>query len=129
MNSNKSDLAVIVKAKDLCGYIMTVTQKPPKVFRFTFVAKLQNLSLEVLEYLYRANDVFVAKGDLKSREKRLELQREAMTSLKLLMYISELAYEQKCILFNQYEQISLLGTECLNMLGAWMNSDRKRWEA
>ena len=32
----KSELTVIVKAKDLCKYVMTVTQKSPKQFRFTF---------------------------------------------------------------------------------------------
>lgn len=29
------ELAVITKAKDLCNYIITVTDKSPKKFRFT----------------------------------------------------------------------------------------------
>jgi hypothetical protein len=49
MNEFKSELSVITKSKDLCSYVLTVTQKSPKHFRYTFVSRLQNLSLDVLE--------------------------------------------------------------------------------
>ncbi len=122
----QSELTVITKAKDLCSYIMTVTQKSPKQFRFTFVSRLQNLSLSVIENLFRANDVFVSKGDLNSQKERIGYQRNAMTDLKLLGYISLLAMEQSCILPKQYEQIARQIADCQNLLGAWMNSDRRR---
>ena len=44
MERKQSELTVITKAKDLCSYVMTVTQKSPKHFRYTFVSKLQNLA-------------------------------------------------------------------------------------
>ena len=125
----QSELAVITKAKDLCSYIMTVTQKSPKQFRFTFVSRMQNLSLDVIESLYRANDVYITKANNANIEKRREYQRQAMTDLKLLAYISLLALEQKCILPKQFEQISRQSTDCENMLGAWINSDRKRLQS
>ena len=120
-------MAVITKAKELCSYVMVVTQKSPKHFRFTFVTRMQNLALDVIENLYRANDTFVTGKDPETRRKRLEFQHKAMTSLKLLAYISYLAYEQGCILLKQYEQISLLATGCRNLAGAWISSDRKRF--
>lgn len=126
MERKQSELTVITKAKDLCSYVMTVTQKSPKQFRFTFVNRLQNLSLSVIENLIRANDVFVSKKDFDSIRERQALQRKALTDLKLLAYIALLSLEQKCILPKQYEQISRQTTECLNLLGAWMNSDKKR---
>ena len=49
-----------------------------------------------------------------------------MTDLKVLGYFSMLAMEQECILPKQYEQIARQVTDCQNLLGAWMNSDRKR---
>ena len=52
----QSELTVMTKAKDLCSYVMTVTQKSPK----------------------------------------------------------------------QYEQISILSSDCMNLLGAWIISDKKR---
>ena len=126
MERKQSELTVITKAKDLCAYIMTVTQRSPKQFRFTFVSRLQNLALSVIENLFRANDVFVSRQDVIAQKERLGYQRAAMTDLKLLGYISLLAAEQGCILLKQYEQISRQITDCQNLLGAWMNSDRKR---
>ena len=126
MEHKQSELTVITKVKDLCSYIMTVTQKSPKQFRFTFVSRLQNLSLSVVENLFRANEVYVAKGDVEARRERLAFQRSAMTELKLLGYIALLSLEQGCILSKQYEQISRQLTDCQNLLGAWMNSDRRR---
>ena len=126
MEHKQSELTIITKAKDLCSYVMTVTQKSPKQFRFTFTSRLQNLSLDVIEALYRANDTFVTKDNPSSREKRLEFQHQAMTNLKLLAYFSLLAREQNCILPKQYEQISRQSTDCQNLLGAWINSDRRR---
>ncbi len=129
MEHKQSELTVITKAKDLCSYVMTVTQKSPKQFRFTFTSRLQNLSLDVIEALYRANDTFVTKENVSAREKRLEFQHQAMTDLKLLAYFSLLAREQNCILPKQYEQISRQSTDCQNLLGAWINSDRRRLQS
>ena len=64
MEKKQSELTVIMKAKDLCSYIMTVTQKSPKHFRFTFVTRLQNLSLDIIEHIYRANSVFIRNSDV-----------------------------------------------------------------
>jgi len=55
MAKTESELSVIVKAKDLCGYIMTVTQRSPKQFRFTYVSRLQNAALTTIELLFRAS--------------------------------------------------------------------------
>ena len=121
-----SELVVITRTKDLCSYVMTITQKSPKQFRYTFVSRIQNLSLSVIENLFRANDVYVTKEDPLAQRKRLEYQRSAMTELKLLGYMSMLSMEQGCILFKQYEQIAGKVPDCQNLLGAWMNSDRKR---
>lgn len=105
---------------------MTVTQKSPKHFRYTFVSKLQNLALGVIENLFRANDVYVSKQNVPAQKERLGLQRVAMTDLKLLGYMALLSMEQGCILPKQYEQIARQVTDCQNLLGAWMNSDRRR---
>ena len=124
----KCELTVIVKAKELCKYVMTVTQKSPKQFRFTFTGRLQNLTLDVLECLFRANDTFVEKGDREAMRVRSGFMHKAMTHLKILAYFAMLAMEQKCILPKQYEQIALLSGECMNLLGGWINSDKRRFK-
>ena len=68
MERKQSELTVITKAKDLCSYLMTITQKSPKQFCFTFVSRLQNLTLSVIENLFRANDVYVSKADIHSQK-------------------------------------------------------------
>ena len=42
----ESELTVVTKAKELCSYVMLITQKSPKHFRFTFVTRMQNLAFE-----------------------------------------------------------------------------------
>jgi hypothetical protein len=122
----KSELQIVSKAKDLCSYIMVVTQKSPKQFRFTFVSRLQNLSLDIIESVYRANEVYLDVKDVTSLKKRLDLQQTALTDIKLLAYFAELSVTQGCLLAKQYAQIAKLSTDCQFLLGAWIKSDRKR---
>ena len=63
MATIQSELTVMVKAKDLCSYVLTVTEKSPKRFRFTLVAKLQSYALNTIENLCRANEVYVKPGN------------------------------------------------------------------
>lgn len=124
-----SELSVITKAKDLCSYIMTITEKSPKRFRFTLVSRLQNYGLDIIEYLIKANEIYVPNVQSQEMTDRVILQRSAMSRLKLLGYISELAMKQQCILPKQYEQITKHTYDVQNLLGAWMNSDKKRYES
>jgi len=111
-----------MKAKDLCTYVVTVTQKSPKQFRFTFVSRLQNLAMDVIENIYRANEVFIGAGKNSNPEKRLDFQHRALTALKILAYFSEMAMTQNCILPKQYEQIAKSTSDCQHLLGAWIES-------
>ena len=124
---NRSELSVITRAKDLCSYVMTITDKSPKRFRFTLVSRLQNYALDTTEYLIMANEVFVSRGDALAVQERLGYQQKAMTRLKLLGYMAELAMKQQCVLPKQYEQITKQVFDTQNMLGAWMNSVKKRY--
>ena len=126
MGTTRNELAVVMKAKDLCTYIVTVTQKSPKQFRFTFVSRLQNLAMDIIENIYRANEVFIGRGSQLQQEKRLDFQHKALTSLKILAYFAEIAMTQSCILPKQYELIAKLTADCQHLLGAWINSDKKR---
>lgn len=124
----KNELHVVLKMKDLCRYVMTITQRCPKQYRFTFTTRLQNLCMDALEMIYLANDVFVSGPDAREKARqRLDLQHEAMTRVRLLCFIAQLALEQKAILPKHYEQIAKQGTEVLGYLGGWINSDRKRY--
>ena len=126
LSSSKSELTVVLRAKDLCAYVVTVTQKSPKQFRFTFVSRMQNLAMEAVENMYRANEVFIGAGRAAQAEKRLDFQHQALTALKLLAFFAEMAMTQNCILPKQFEQIAKQSADCLRLLGAWIQSDKKR---
>ena len=126
-NAN-SELRVVTAAKNLCSYVLMVTSKSPKSFRFTLVSRLQNLSLDIVENIYKANEVFVQSKDAQHVQKRLDLQHSALTNVKILAYISLLARKQGGILPKQYEQISKLVHDCQYLLGAWIKSDRTRFD-
>jgi hypothetical protein len=126
MRAVKSELTVIMKAKELCTYVVTVTQKSPKHFRFTFVNRLTSLSMDVIENIYRANEVFISEGNQSNAEKRLDFQHKALTSLRILALFAEMAMVQGCLLPKQFEQIAYLTSDCQHLLSAWINSDKKR---
>lgn len=121
-----SDLVVITKAKDLVAYIFIVTKSTPKKFRLTFITKLQNLGLEIIEYLYKANDIMVTKKDMSKYDKRREFQQNAMTNFKLLEYFAMLSFENECLTSKQYEQIAKQGSVCQILLANWIKSDSER---
>ncbi|MDO4183609.1 MAG: hypothetical protein Q4E12_08430 [Coriobacteriia bacterium] len=58
-----SDMAVTTKAKELRANVVQATQRSPKACRFTLASRMQNLALDVVEQLFRANEAFVASGD------------------------------------------------------------------
>ena len=121
----KSELQVVTSAKNLCSYVLIATNKSPKTFRFTLVSRLQNLTLDIIENVYRANEIFVQSKNLQNMQKRLEFQHSALTDIKILAYMARLAREQGCILPKQYEQISKLASDCQYLLGAWIKSDKR----
>ena len=105
---------------------MTVTQKSPKQYRYTFVTRMQNLTPDIIENLLRANDIFPA--DRNAVKERRSFQQQALTDVKLLSYFSMLAMEQGCILPKQFEQISRLSEDCRYLTAAWISSDQKRFK-
>jgi len=116
----KSELSVITSSKKLLSYIITITEKSPIKYRYSFVSKMHNIGLEIIEILYYANS-----EDLYSENRRM-FQGKAKVKLKLLDYISEVSKECKCITMSQYSYISkeIYGT--LALLDGWINSDNER---
>lgn len=122
LREDTSELMVITFAKKLTAYVMTVTQKSPKHFRFTFVTRLQNYCLDVVENLLKANSL--RTNTPKNKFARKDLQHDAYTKLKLIDYIAFLAYENQCLLKKQYEQIATQVYHTTNLLLAWTKSDQ-----
>lgn len=117
-------MEVIQKVTELCDYILTITHKSPKEFRFSLVAKLHNYSLSILENLFRANDIHLSSEE--NWKTRKQYQQNALTDIRLLGYMAGLAKNHNCILIKQYNHICGLLYEARNMLSAWVKSDTHR---
>ncbi len=114
----KSELFVMTKVKDLTNYVITITEKSPKKFRFTLIHRMQNLSLDII------SDVHTANTYEKGTKLREDLQEDAKRKLALLDYVAQIAMEQKCILNKQYKNLSLYIAEALNYLQKWINKSK-----
>jgi hypothetical protein len=115
----KSQLYVLVKAKELTKYLITVTERSPKKFRFTLVNRLQNYALDTIESILKANS-------LRDVTKRMEEQDKAKELLNMLDSFAEISLQQGCILPKQYEQVSKLVAETLNYLQKWKMATAKK---
>lgn len=126
----KKELQVTQKAKELGDYIFRISERVPKKFRFTLTGRLQNTALDVIEFIYMANEVFVrSETDVSRMEERIYYQRKALTRCKLAGYLSHIMVQQQAILPKQFEVISQYVYVISNMLGAWINSDVNRIKA
>ncbi len=120
-----SELRVITKSKDLLKLTFRIFENSPKKFRFTLTTRIINLSMDVLESLVLANEVLLS-ADSFGTERRLNYQKRAIAKLKIIDTLLLVAREQRCILPKQHESLSKLVSDCQNMTGAWIVSDRNR---
>lgn len=128
MEKKESELHVIMRAKDLCSYVIQITEKSPKKYRFTFTSRMQNLCMEIIEDIYLANETFISSIDTEKQfQRRLDYQHSALTKTRVLAYFANLALENKVILSRQFAQISKMTTECQYLLGGWIRKDRERF--
>lgn len=117
-----SELVVLTRAKKLGAYVMAISMRTPQKFRATYVARMQNFCLDVVECILRANAIRADGGTAA----RAELQTNAIIKLKMLGYVALLAQNAGCILLRQYRQISIQLADVINLLAAWRKSDAEK---
>lgn len=117
-NPNQKEMAVITHAKKLCEYILIITEKSPKKYRWSIVSKLQNCSSQIIDHLYQAN--------FEKEEKREFYQTRAGVVLNLLDFYAETAKKMQAISFHQMEVIAKQIYETKKLLGGWVKSTRKQ---
>lgn len=123
----KTELNVVVKTRELTNYILHITTSSPKKYRFTLSDRMINLSLDVIEAIYLANEVFIRnEQDYKRLELRMQYFKKALTKLKLLSTVAMLSRDNGCILPKQFEKISSSIYHISNMLGKMLQNDVRR---
>ena len=122
-----NELKLFRQAKELCSYVMVITETSPKQFRHTIIGRMHNLSMDIIEQFYLANEVYVDSKNLDfTYQIRRNYQNGALARIKMLAFTAELAMKRRVILPKQFERVAKLTSECQNLLGGWIKSDRSK---
>ena len=124
------EFQVIGKATRLLEEVVRLTSKAPKKYRFSLCKKMDDLAMTIVENIYQANDNYVSGANqVEVYEKRLELELEALSKIKLLTTLARVATENQCMSKGEFGVLAKLIHDCQLLLGAWYKSDRKKQEA
>lgn len=123
--SDKNELQVIIKAKELAKHTLIITSNAnryPKKFRFSLVDKMQNKALNIYEAMLEAN-----RTDIKDYKRdRLEMQTRAITYCDELLFYIELSHEINIINEKSMEYWSKMVSDIKHMTIAWRSKDKSR---
>lgn len=112
------EMAVFTHAKKLSEYIFVITEKSPKKLRWSIVSRLQNISTELIENLYRANNE-------REEAARLEYQKRASVCIDLLDFYAETAKRMKAINLHQMSVIARQTSDVNKLLRGWIKSGKR----
>ena len=127
--ADRKDLTVITKAKKLMEYTFTITNSEnrfPKKIRYTLVQRLQDLSMEIIEMLYSANDTGNFT-DVEKRDRR-RYQKLALTKLNMMMCLVEFSYNRQHINMKSLECWTNLIRDVRILTASWIKSDKSKTE-
>ena len=114
-----NEMIVFKKAKELIDYTFSITENTnrySKRRRFTFVDRMQNLSLNIYSDLLKANE-FPAK-------ERINLQTNVVADVKTLLFLIELSYSRGFIDEKQLFNWAKIGKDVLYLTTAWKNKTK-----
>ena len=101
-------------------YIFIITEKSPKKYRWSIVTRIQNVSVEVVENLYRAN------FEREDEQTRVSYQKNAAVALHLLDFYTETARRKQAINNHQMEVISKQIAETHKLLKGWVRATKRK---
>ncbi len=104
------EMLVIKRGYDFSKWLLQHTGKFPKSYRFSVAAKLENASLEFIEFTTVAN----------MRKDKMPLIKQADEALAKLRLLFRLSYEMRFINQQSYEHGSKLMNELGRLLGGWL---------
>ncbi|GHT82932.1 hypothetical protein FACS1894125_6100 [Actinomycetota bacterium] len=127
---NSEKLKVFTRSAELVELVFAITRTSPKSTRYDFVSTMHKLALDVLQELFKGNDIFWEPGDGQIRERELRAQhfRNARANTKILIVVSRIAkgVDPKVINSQDYMRISKLSIEVQKLLGGMLAADIRR---
>ena len=126
MGNRTGELTAITKAKDLVDHTFWASNKVfPKSVRFTLSQRMETLSLDILQYLIEANEIFPRSSEQAAR--RADLQHIALTKCKVLLNLLDIALERGYVDTRRCENWTEKILDVKNLTAAWKKSDELRF--
>jgi hypothetical protein len=107
-------LLILKKAFDFTKWLYQHTEKFPRSHRFSIAVKMENLILEFIQDIQRAN----------MRQKKLPLLISADEKLNHLRTLFRLSFEMQFINLQSYNYGAAQSVEIGKMLGGWIRQQR-----
>jgi hypothetical protein len=115
----KEKLTVLIKAKELIEYTFCMTESTkrfPKKTRFTFINRMQNLSLDIYSKLLKINEMPVSQ--------RREHQIDVLSDIKVLLFLIEFSKQKGYISSKQCIIWTSKTLDIKNLTAAWMTKTK-----
>lgn len=128
--NDENELRVLPVAKNLIDYTLGLTDNVknfPKKVRFTIVNRVQENALSIYERLLAANEIYPIRTE-KDRIDRLNLQRDALTACKMLLFFIELSKKRGYIDAGTFDYWTKLTLDVKFMAAAWYKAEQEAVE-
>lgn len=126
-NGIDSPLHVLPVASNLIDYTLDLTDNTkhfPKKVRFTIVNRIQDHALSIYETLLAANEIFPIRNEA-DKERRLSLQRDALTACKMLLFYVELSKKRGYIDTGTFDYWTKITLDVKFMTAAWYKAEQE----
>ena len=120
---------ILLKAKELAGYTLRITSNEkhfPKRYRLTVTNKMQEMSMNIVEWLVMANEIYPeTKQDL---EERVILQKKARAECRAMLTMMEIAAVTFSIRPETLREWTDKTTKLKNQVTRWILADKERFK-
>ena len=105
---------IINKSEKVVEYVLIATDKSPKKLRCDIIPELRKNSFRIIEDITRAN--FCELTDEESRKKRLDYQKDSLSTIRVLESESEICLKRNYLTEKQFEYLTKLTQELFDMI-------------
>lgn len=125
-HEDPNPLRVLPVAENLVDYTLDLTdnvKRFPKKVRFTIVNRVQDCVLTVYTNILDANEIYPIRTE-QDRVDRLNLQRDALTACKKLLFFVKLAKKRHYIDEGTFDTWTNKVLDVKVMVAAWYNAEQ-----
>lgn len=110
-------MILFTRTFDLLKWLLPITERFPRLYRYTISRRLTDAALDFQEYLFDAQSF---RG-----ERRLTALRHADAALNRVRLYLRLAFDWHWLSDGQYQHVSRMVLELGRLLGGWIKQSKR----